>query len=89
MADPASQATANDALYPRHPYRWVACSVAEFGHVGEQRHLARKGALTTYCGHSASYPDIWRGNTRKPKCTPCAEVEGRIIPSGSEGATSA
>lgn len=67
----------------RHPYRWVACSITEFGHVGEKRHLGRKGSLTTYCGHSASVPDIWRRNTTKPKCRECEAVEARIIPPGN------
>ena len=63
----------------RHPYRWVACSITEFGHVGAQRHLARTGQLTTYCGHTASLPGIWRANTRKPKCPTCADAEDRLL----------
>ena len=65
------------------PYRWVACSATEFGPVGEQRHLARKGALTTYCAHSATHPDIWRANRRKPKCETCGAAEARLIPPGA------
>lgn len=53
------------------PDRWVACSATEFGHVGETRHIARPGALTTVCGCTATTPDIWRGNTRKPRCAQC------------------
>ena len=73
--DPAPSAE-KDA---RHPYRWVACSIPEFGHVGEQRHLAPKGALTTYCGHSATHPDIWRRDSRKPKCPTCEAVETNVL----------
>lgn len=62
----------------RNAWRWVACSITEFGHVGEERHLARKGALTTFCGHSATYANIWRRNTRKPKCRTCAAAEGAV-----------
>lgn len=45
-------------------WRWVSCSITEFGHIGERRHLARKGA---------TYPDIWQRNARKPKCSTCKE----------------
>lgn len=55
--------------------RWVACAAREFGPVGETRHLAAPGALTTVCGASASHSDIWRGNTRKPKCRECESHE--------------
>lgn len=72
----------NDA---RHPWRWVACSIIEFGHVGEKRHLAREGALTTFCGHSATHPDIWRRNTLKLKCKTCEAAEACVIPPAEKG----
>jgi len=51
--------------------RWAACSAAEFGHIGNVRHIVPAGGLTTVCGASATYPDIWRGNTTKPPCEAC------------------
>lgn len=55
--------------------RWVSCSAREYGHVGNTRHLVAPGALTTVCGASASHPDIWRADRRKPQCTECARHE--------------
>lgn len=60
-------------------WRWAACSITEFGHVGEKRHLVPEGSLDTWCGHSATTPEIWRANTRKPKCTDCAKQETRLL----------
>lgn len=54
--------------------RWVACSKAEFGPVGENRHIVRVGGLTTVCGASATHPDIWRGNSTKPRCPACLRL---------------
>jgi hypothetical protein len=54
---------------------WASCSIREFGPVGEQRHLVIKGQLTTVCGHTASHPEIWRRDTRKPKCKVCTKKE--------------
>ena len=56
--------------------RWAACSAQEFGPVGEHRHIVRRGGLTTVCGASASHPDVWRGNTRKPRCRDCVQRYG-------------
>lgn len=50
---------------------WAACSEREFGPIGAQRHLVRKGAMTTVCGATATHPDIWRGNSTKPCCSEC------------------
>jgi len=55
--------------------RWVACSAKEFGPSGVKRHLARRGALDTLCGFSATFPEIWRANTVKPKCPACERIE--------------
>lgn len=74
--DPAPQTQRDTG---RHPWRWAACSITEFGPVGEQRHLVRKGDLTTFCGHSATHPEIWRANTRKPKCRTCDEASPRLL----------
>ena len=60
-------------------WRWAACSITEFGHVGEERHLVAEGSLVTWCGHSATTPEIWRANTRKPKCKDCAKQETRLL----------
>lgn len=54
-------------------YHWVACSAREFPASGRVRHIVRKGGLDTLCGHSASYPEIWRGNKTKPDCIYCLE----------------
>lgn len=61
-------------------WRWAACSITEFGPVGEQRHLVLEGSLDTYCNHSATYPEIWRRNSKKPKCKTCEKVEARLMP---------
>jgi hypothetical protein len=61
-------------------WRWAACSIREFGHVGEKRHLVAEGSLDTWCGHSATYPEIWRRNGTKPKCETCAKQEDRLMP---------
>lgn len=47
----------------------------EFGPPGFVRHLVRPGGIDTLCATSATHPDIWRGNTTKPKCKTCAEIE--------------
>jgi hypothetical protein len=60
-------------------WRWAACSIIEFGHVGEKRHLVREGALTTWCNHSATHPEIWRANTKKPKCKDCEKQESKLL----------
>ena len=82
MTDPATCPAPTTSSRPAdpYPYRWVACSMIEFGPVGQHRHLARKGALTTYCGHDATHPDIWRANTRKPKCPRCDAAASRLLP---------
>ena len=67
-------------------YRWAACSVREFGPVGEKRHLVREGALTTVCGHSATHSDIWCADKRKPKCATCLPHETRLLPPSSASA---
>ncbi|KQP63031.1 hypothetical protein [Nocardioides sp. Leaf285] len=60
------------------PDRWVSCSAREFGdHVGSTRHIARPGALTTVCGCTATYPEIWRADSRKPYCPSCVRLYGR------------
>lgn len=64
------------ALREEAGLRWVACSAKEFGPVGYERHLIPVGKqLNTLCGCSATHPEIWRGNTRKPKCKRCMEIE--------------
>lgn len=64
--------------------RWVACSEREFGPSGSLRHLARPGALSTLCGFSATYPEIWRGNTTKPKCAACERIEHSLASERSQ-----
>ncbi len=49
----------------------ASCGIREFGHVGEVRHIVRRGGLTTVCGCMASHPDVWRGNRTKPRCASC------------------
>lgn len=60
--------------------RWVACSVKDFGPVGERRHLIRGRGLTTLCGTTASHPEVWRGNTVKPVCKVCQEASAHGSP---------
>jgi hypothetical protein len=64
----------------KYEWRWAACSIVEFGPVGEKRHLVAKGSLDTWCGHSATTPEIWRANTSKPKCESCVKQEARLLP---------
>ena len=53
--------------------RWVSVSVREIGPIGYHRHIVRKGGLTTVCGATASSPDVWRGNSSKPRWGKCVQ----------------
>jgi hypothetical protein len=62
-------------------YRWVACGRDTSWAASTQRHLIIPGHITTVCGHTASVPDVWRGNSTKPPCPTCERVaEGREVP---------
>lgn len=60
-------------------YRWASCAKALSWDAARYRHAVRSGALDTACGHSATYADVWRGNTTKPVCPECTKrlKEGR------------
>lgn len=59
-------------------HRWVSCSKAEFGPVGYVAHVIPVGGITTVCGATATFPEIWRGDSRKPECHVCvARITGR------------
>lgn len=60
--------------------RWVACSKKRFGHVGAERHLlpVGKDQVTTLC-NATGLGGVWRGNTTKPKCKRCAEIEPKNL----------
>lgn len=51
--------------------RWVSCSREMSESAARYRHLIEPGALTTVCGHTASHPEVWRGNSTKPLCPAC------------------
>lgn len=57
--------------------RWVACSRDASYSASLQRHLLPEGSLTTLCGCTASMPEVWRGNTKKPMCAGCLMVQER------------
>lgn len=52
---------------------WVSCSVTEFPAAGRERHIIKRGHITTVCGTTASLPEIWRQNKAKPRCNTCVE----------------
>lgn len=53
------------------PLRWVACSQDASYAASQHRHLIRGKVHTTLCGASASFPEVWRGNSTKPECPQC------------------
>ena len=69
-------------------YHWVSVSVREIGPVGYDRHIIRKGAITTACGATASSSDVWQPNKSKPRCRNCVanhvtkniEESGLVVP---------
>jgi len=52
---------------------WVTCTRSLSHAVSRHAHAATLGALTTLCGASASTPDVWHVERRKPKCTECLD----------------
>lgn len=54
--------------------RWVSCSRDADWTAAQYRHLITVGALTTFCGATGSHADVWRGNSTKPDCPRCMEV---------------
>lgn len=76
----------SQAIAPPDGYRWVSCARSVNWTVAEYRHLIKvtppaQRLVTTVCGASASTPDLWRGNRRKPPCPDClrkAREEGLI-----------
>lgn len=64
----------NEVPAPKDTLKWVSCSKESDEHTARHRHLLRN-VLDTLCNASASYPEVWRGNTRKPKCPICVKIE--------------
>lgn len=59
--------------------RWASCSIREFGPSGDRAHLVPAGALNSLCGFSATHPEIWRRDSRKPRCAACVEIENPVV----------
>jgi len=55
--------------------RWVACGQDASYAASLHRHLIRGKVHTTLCGASASFPEVWRGNSTKPVCPECAKAQ--------------
>jgi len=59
--------------------RWVSCSKEMSWSASQYRHLNTKGSLHTVCGNTASHPEVWRGNSKKPTCPKCSQMAiGRL-----------
>lgn len=64
-------------------YKWATCSFEMQPVTNMHHHIVRKGGLNTLCGHSATHPEIWRANKRKPECQECltaARRAGILVP---------
>ena len=61
--------------------RWVSCSQESDWATAQYRHLLAN-PLDTLCNASSSYPEVWRGNTRKPKCPGCEATLKRYARKG-------
>jgi hypothetical protein len=46
----------------------------------QHRHLIVPGQVTTLCGHTASHPEVWRGNSVKPPCPICMNLAPDVKP---------
>lgn len=57
----------------KDPLKWVSCSQDAEWATSRHRHLLAN-ALDTLCNASASYAEVWRGNSTKPKCDVCLGV---------------
>lgn len=69
------------------PDRWVSVGKGVNDSVSEHRHVVARGALTSACGATASYPQVWRGipDGRKPRCPECLAAvmsndQNRVVP---------
>ena len=52
-------------------YKWGTCGKDLSWTASQNRHIVRPGGLDTLCGNSASHPEIWRDDKRKPVCIVC------------------
>lgn len=51
--------------------RWVSCAKDLSWDAARYSHLLTGTSLDTWCGHSASFPGVWRASSTKPPCPNC------------------